>query len=251
MNASLTAVIAFCVMVAAVLLGKGVSRLLPEHHLNPDTKDTVKLAMGMAATMAALLLGLLVNSAKGTYDSERNEVIQMAAKVAFLDRMLELYGPEAAGIRTQLRSVVKDATIQIWRQESSRQAQLFSDTQSGTALNDAIQRLSPQNEEQRSFKTQATTVAFELAQMRSLLLAQSAPTILMPMLTVVVGWFVVIYLSFSVISAPNATATFALMVSAFTLSGAIFLILELDQPFSGLLHISSQPILNALNQMGK
>lgn len=88
MNSTLTAILLFTALVAVVLLGRSVRRYLPDHHLSADSKDAVKLAMGLVATMTALLLGLLVSSAKGTYDTQRTEVIQMAAKVTSLDRPL-------------------------------------------------------------------------------------------------------------------------------------------------------------------
>ena len=96
MNTTLTALIVFGCLVGAVLLGRTLRRVLPEDHLTADSRDTIKLAMGLVATMAALVLGLLVSSAKGSYDTERSEVIQMAAKIAFLDRVLAVYGPDAA-----------------------------------------------------------------------------------------------------------------------------------------------------------
>jgi len=101
MNTTLTALIVFGCLVGAILLGRAFRRLLPAEHLTADSRDTIKLAMGLVATMAALVLGLLVSSAKGSYDTERSEVIQMAAKVAFLDRVLAIYGPEAAEARTR------------------------------------------------------------------------------------------------------------------------------------------------------
>jgi len=94
MNPFLTAFIIAVCLCAAVLLGMRVRRRLPENHLNDETKDAVKVAMGLIATMSALLLGLLVSSAKDSYDTVRSEVIQMGAKVSFLDRVLNLYGPE-------------------------------------------------------------------------------------------------------------------------------------------------------------
>jgi hypothetical protein len=85
MNTTLTALIVFGCLVGAVLLGRALRRLLPEDHLTADSRDTIKLAMGLVATMTALVLGLLVSSAKGAYDTKRSEVIEMAAKVAFFD----------------------------------------------------------------------------------------------------------------------------------------------------------------------
>src|SRR5213595_4058938 len=99
MITALTAAILFIGLVGVALLGRRIRRYLPEDHLSADSKDAVKLAMGLVATMTALVLGLLVSSAKGTYDTARSEVIQMAAKVAFLDRALALYGPETTEAR--------------------------------------------------------------------------------------------------------------------------------------------------------
>ena len=94
-------------------LGIFVRALLPQDHLSADTKDTVKLAMGLVATMTALVLGLLVASAKGSYDAQRNQLIQMAAKFAFLDRVLANCGPDAPEARAQLRMSVEQMIARI------------------------------------------------------------------------------------------------------------------------------------------
>src|SRR5437867_4590042 len=108
MNTEIISLVIFACVVGAVLMGRALSRRLPEDHLNADTKETVKLAMGLLATMSAPLLGLLVASTKGSYDNARNEVIQMAAKVVFLDRVLTGYGPETAETRALLREAIEE-----------------------------------------------------------------------------------------------------------------------------------------------
>jgi len=241
----------FGCLIGAVLLGMGLRRLLPDDHLSADSRDAVKLAMGLVATMAALVLGLLVSSAKGAYDTERSEVIQMAAKVAFLDRMLALYGPEAADARSQLRDTVAEAVQRMWPGEAGLPTRLAPNTQAGNVVYGAIQRLSPHDDTQGSLKAQATTLATDLGQVRSLLAAQSVPSISKPMLIILVAWLAIIFLGFSVLAPPNATAILALVVSSLAVSGAIFLILELDQPFGGLIRISGEPMLNALHQLAK
>jgi hypothetical protein len=248
MNTIVTAAIVSGCLFAAVWLGTLVRRLLPAHHLSADTKDTVKLAMGLVATMSALLLGLLVSSAKGSYDTTRGQVIQMAAKVAFLDRVLAVYGPDAAEVRTRFRDVVGEAVRQMWPEARGQPAQLAPNPHAGAAIYVAIQQLTPRDDIQRNLKSQASGLALELGQMRTLLLAQSIPSISKPMLVVVVAWLVVIFLSFSLLAPANATANLALIVSALSVAGAIFLILELDRPFGGLIQVSSQPLLAALTQ---
>src|SRR6516162_2267681 len=123
MNTAITSLIVLACLFAAVFLGKAVRRFLPEDHLTADSRDVVKLAMGLVATMSALVLGLLVSSAKGSYDTERSEVIQMAAKVAFLDRLLAVYGPEASEARLRFHDAVKQSVQQIWPEEARQPAQ--------------------------------------------------------------------------------------------------------------------------------
>ena len=114
MNATLTALIVFGCLVGAVLIGRTLRRCLPEAHLSTESRDAMKLAIGLVATMSALVLGLLVSSAKGAYDTERSEVILMASKITFLGRMLDAYGPEAADARALLRNTTDEAVQQMW-----------------------------------------------------------------------------------------------------------------------------------------
>jgi hypothetical protein len=240
--------ILFVSLVGAALLGRRVHRYLPEDHLSDSSRDSVKLAMGLVATMTALVLGLLVSSAKEAYDTKRSEVIQMAAKVAFLDRVLALYGPEAAVARTELRAAITDAVQRIWPTDRSRPSQLGPNEQAGDTVYVAIQRLSPHDDTQRALKTQIANLMVDLGELRALLIAQSIPSISMPMLIILVSWLVVIFFGFSLIAPPNSTTTLALVAAAFSVACAIFLILELDQPFGGLIHIPSEPIINVLER---
>ena len=201
--------------------------------------------------MSALVLGLLVSSAKSSYDTERSEVIQMAAKVAFLERVLVTYGPEAADARERFHDTVNESIKRMWPEEAGLPAQLAPNTQTGNAMYAAIQNLSPSDESQRKLKDAAVALATDLGQLRFLLHAQLVPSISKPMLIILVSWLVIIFLGFSVLAPSNPTVIFAFIISAVAVSGAIFLILELDEPFSGLLQISSEPLVHALDQSTK
>ena len=251
MNATFTALIVLACLIAAVSVGRTLRGLLPQDHLSTESKDAVKLAMGLVATMSALVLGLLVSSAKGAYDTERSEVIQMAAKITFLGRVLAAYGPEAAGVRAQLRETMEEGIGQMWPAEMRRPAHVAPNVQAGNIAYGAIHGLSPHNDTQAALKAQAAALTVDVAQVRTLLAAQSVPSISKPMLIILVSWLVVIFLGFSVLAPPNTTTILALMVSALAVSGAIFLILELDEPFGGLIGISSEPMLNALSQLAR
>ena len=251
MNSAITAAIVFACLFGAGLLGVRVRAILPENHLNQDTKDAVKVGMGLVATMAALVLGLLVASTKGAYDSQKNEVTQMAAKIVFLDRVLANYGSETAETRALLRRSVGSAISRMWPDRKiSQPAQLDPSATSGEAFFNSIQQLSPQNEAQRSLKSQAVQVTTDVGQMRWLLFEQTESSISLAMLIVLIAWLAIIFTSVGLFAPPNATVIVALMLSALSVAGAIFLILELDMPFDGVIQISPTPMRNALNHLG-
>jgi len=248
-NSAATALIVTVTLVVAYVLGRWLRPLLSADHLSADSKDAVKFAMGLVATMAALLLGLLVSSAKSNYDATRSQVIEMSAKVAFLDRVLSLYGPETHGARRALRDVVVDATRRIWPKDAATVADLGPNVQAGDAFFEEMQALEPKNDGQRALKTQAMSLAVELGELRVLLQAQSIPSVSTTMLVVVVCWLVVIFFASSLLAPPNAMTGLALVAAAGSVAGALFLILELDAPFAGMLHVPSAPLLAALQHI--
>ena len=235
----------------ASLLGMLMRPALSQHHLSADTKDSVKLGMGLVGTMAALILGLLVAAAKSAYDTEKSEVTQMAAKLVFLDRVLANYGPESADSRALLRRMVEGSLSRMWPDERSHHSQLDPIGSGAEEVKKAIQKLAPRNDVQGSLKSQAMGVVTDLGQLRWLLFEQSGSSISMPLLIVVISWLAIIFFSWGLFAPSNSIAIAALLLAALSVSGAIFLILELDQPFDGLIHISSAPMRNALAHLGK
>ncbi|MFZ5812027.1 MAG: hypothetical protein ACOY4F_08305 [Thermodesulfobacteriota bacterium] len=235
----------------AILLGMFIRRRLPDHHLGKDTFDAIKLAIGLVATMTALLLGFLINSAKGSYDASRTNVLQMSAKIMFLDRVLAYYGPEADALRHQFRDSVEGMMHDLWPNGSGSNPHFDPDTKAGNAFFNALQALAPDSESGRNIKHEAVTLTIELGQLRTLIFSQLAPSISGSLLFIISFWLVIIFFNFSLLSPPNATAMTAMLTSAVSISGAIFLILELDRPFTGAFKISSESLLNALNHLIK
>ena len=248
---SIIGLILFVGLVGITLLGGCLRRIVPAEHLSPDSKEVVKLALGLVATMTAILLGLLISSAKGTFDTTRSEVVQMAAKVELLDRVLKLYGPQATDSRRALRDSVADAVRQTWPTERTSPVRLDPNQQMGDAVYVAVQRLSPQDDAQRELKTQATNLMVQLAELRALLQAQAIPSLSKPLLIALVSWLVVIFFGFSLLAPANATSTLALVAGAFSVACALFIILELNYPFAGAIRIPSEPMTNVLNHLAE
>jgi hypothetical protein len=230
-----------------VLLGP----LLPEEHRTTDTQDVVKVGMALIATMAALVLSLLIASAKNTYDTRNNQLLQVSADVILLDRVLTHYGEEAKNARAELQRSVVAAIDQFWPASRSIPVKTDRKPSSVEPVYDSIQQLSPQNEAQRSLQTAALAMAFDLARTRVLLFEQLHSTIPVPFLVVMVFWLSIIFVSFGLFAPKNGTVIAAFFVCALSVSGAVFLILELDRSFEGLLQVSSTPLRSALSQLGQ
>jgi len=243
--------VVFAGVFGGALLGLRLRRALPDPHRSSETKDVVKLAMGLVATMTALILGLLIASAKESYDTQKNGVIQMAAKIAFLDRLLAIYGSDAANARMVLRTSVEDALGRMWPEQKSQPAQMEPNASNGQALYHSVQKLAPRDDEQRTLKSQAIQIVTDIGQMRWLLFEQAGSSISTPLLVVVSAWLTIIFTSFGLFAPSNHTVIVALMVASLCVAGSIFLILELDQPFGGVIKIHNGPMLNALQQLGR
>jgi hypothetical protein len=245
------AAILFAGLVGVILVGARLRRLVPAGHLSTESKDAVKLALGLVATMTAILLGLLVSSAKNSFDTARSEVIQMSAKIALLDRILVLYGPQTADARRALRDSVAEGIRRTWPPDGRRPASLEPNEQMGDTVYAAISRLAPEDEPQRALKAEAVTLMVQLAELRSLVQAQAVSSLSKPLLIALLIWLVVIFLGFTVLAPPNATSTLALLAGAFSVACAVFIILELDYPFAGLVRIPSEPMIRTLDHLSK
>lgn len=243
MNAILTSVLVFVCVFGGALLGIALRRVLPEHHLTGETKDVVKSSIALIGTMSALVLGLLVASAKGTYETQKDELTSLSAKVTLLDRVLSHYGPEAADARRLLREAVAATLTHL-----SEGVGGASTTQS-QAVYDAVLGLSSKTEVQKSLQAEAQSLLRSMAETRSLMMAQKGGSMASSLLVVVVFWLTLNFVSFGLFAKPNFTATAALRLAGVSVAGAILLILEMGRPYGGLVHISDTPLREALTQM--
>jgi hypothetical protein len=241
-------VIAFACILAGTLVGMLLRNMLPEHHLSSDTKDVVRLGAGLIGTIAALVLGLLIASAKSSFDTQDSEVKQLTADVILLDQLLAQYGPETATVRNLLRRAVDAAADRIWHENSAVSARKapFEATAEGEAFIAKLHQLSPQNDDQRSLQNRAIQTSVDIAQKRLLLFTQGDNPIPMPFLIILIFWVCIIFANFSLFAEPKAIVIGAQVVFALSAAAAIFLVLELGQPFSGLMQISSIPLRSAL-----
>jgi hypothetical protein len=245
--------IVFACVLGSALLGLFLRALLPEHHLSSESKDVVKLAMGLIATMAALVLGLLTASAKSSFDLQNAETVHSAADIIRLDRALARYGPETKEIRDLLKKAVAFRIHLTWPEDGSAPANLDSPeiTRATEGLEDKIRELSPQNELQREFKSRALQISGELLATRWLRIEQLSNPVPLLFLVVLVFWLSILFGTFGLFAPRNVTVIVALVLCAVAVSGSTFLILEMHRPFDGLMKISPAPMRYALSQLGQ
>jgi hypothetical protein len=235
-------------MIAGAVAGTQLRRTLPEHHLNEHAKDIVRLGTGLIATISALVLGLLINSASSSYEAQRNEVRQMAASLILLDQLLGRYGPEARPPREMIRRAIVPLVVQLWGDDGSgtTSEHLLEPGGYGARAFLALHELMPKTEIQRSIQAQAISTAIDIQRSRLMLFERSHAGIPLPFLAILVSWLTMIFVSFCLFSTLNPTSMTALLLIALSASGAIFLILEMNQPFTGLMQISSDSLRHAL-----
>jgi hypothetical protein len=246
--------IVFACIFGGTLLGMLLRGLLPEQHLSGESKDVIKLGMGLIGTMTALVLGLLIASAKSSFDTQRNGMAQLSANIILMDRALAHYGTETKETREMLRASVADMLQHTWPQESPQSGQTPAKARTEgryEGLFEKIQGLAPKTDAQRTLQAQAIKTGADIAQMRWLLFTQKGSSIPTPFLVVMVCWLTLILASFSLFAPTNTTVFITLLVCALAVSSAVFLILELDRPFDGMIQISSAPLRDTLAQLGR
>jgi len=251
MNPVSISMIAFLLAVTGILMGCGLRRMLPAEQLEAESKDAIKLGLGIVMTLSALVLGLLVASAKSGYDVRRSEINQITSGVILLDYLLSKYGDDAGlfelhcgrKFRWSLRGSGTKG------QAFSSHVGPFKPLHKGELLYQRIQGLQPSSDAQQELKRRIVQLTHDLAEVRLSLFSHLSRSIPLPFLIVLLSWVAVIFTGFSVMAPAKITPLSFLIISALSVSGAIFLVLELDQPFAGLMMISDEHLLSALQPL--
>ncbi|MDE1994125.1 MAG: DUF4239 domain-containing protein [Rhizobiaceae bacterium] len=232
--------------------GMVLRNYLPDHHLNTDSKDAIRLATVIVGTLSALALGLLIASAKTTYDNADLELRTSAARIVLLDRVMAHYGPETTTARQQLAKVVERRLRRGWTAATADEAAggeaEFQDIE---LVQSNLRDLVPTNDIQRSLQSRALEVSGMVAEGHWLLVESANTGLPWPFLTILVLWLALLFATFGLQAPPNPTVICILAVCALSVATAIFLITEMADPYQGLLHISDEPLREALGRLGQ
>jgi hypothetical protein len=253
MSAIVVGVIAFVCVLGGGIIGLLIRNILPDHHLTGDSRDAVKMGTGLIATLCALVLGLLISSAKNSFEDMSNAITQSSAKLIILDHTMARYGHETQPIRQMLRCSVIDRIKMIWPENKTDvDATAFEKTPAPMELvSDKLRELTPQNDSQRAFQSEALQLCKEMLQTRWLMIEQTQTSLPLAFLVVLLFWLTILFGSIGLLAPPNKTVLAVLIVCAISVGGAIFLIEEMDQPLRGIVKVSSAPLIKAVEYMGK
>jgi hypothetical protein len=247
------AFVTFVCTFSCALAATFIRSWLPPSHLSKESQDIVRLGIGLVATMTALLLGLVTAAARSAFDSQDAALRNSAANILTLDRMLARYGPETKPTRDLIRSAVAFRLETIWPAEGGGGLRVDPAEQSPPVeeVENQILRLSPENDTQRWFKSEALKLSEEIVKTRWRALGAAGGSVPIPFLMVVIFWLTVTFTSFGLYAPRNATVIAVLFVAAVSVAAAVFLIMELDGPFDGVIKVSSAPFRFVLAHLGQ
>ncbi|HYC15060.1 MAG TPA: DUF4239 domain-containing protein [Stellaceae bacterium] len=252
MAAPWLALITFGLVFAGALIGALLRLVLPQHHLEEESRDVLKVVVALTATLSAVLFSLLIASAKNFYDAQTAEVQVLASKIVLLDRVLAVYGPEASQTRADIRTVVVDAVERIWPSKPTESSDLQLMRADGPGMFfSRIAALTPQTEVQKVAQAQAIQVAISLSEIRFLMFTQRINKVPVIFVSVLLFWVVVLFSGYGLLTRLNGTVLTVLLVSALSVGLAMYLIVEFNHPFDGAIRIPGSIMHDALAQMGQ
>jgi len=252
----MSSTVAFIASFIAILFGAAGGMWLRKHPsvaaLDTGSKELIRLSAGFLATLAALVIGLMIASAKNFYDSQSTNIRQLGANAVLADQMLGKYGAEAKQARALLREGTPQTIARIWQENRGHVGgSTFVVSETGERFYNAIEALKPVTDEQRSLKSRLGQITGDLARTRLLVFTQSDNAIPVPFFIVLVFWLMAIFASFCLFAEAEAIVIASVLVFALSVSSALFLIVDLSHPFEGLMQISDHHLRVVLPELDK
>jgi hypothetical protein len=251
-NALLLAAVVFVALGLSTALGMVLRDRLPSHHLNPESKEVIRLATAIVGTLSALALGLLIASAKSDYDGAQTELDATAAQVVLLDRLMAQYGPDANDARVLLREVIKSRldrgwTIEASDDQSSERAPAYREIE---AVQGKLRALSPEDDVHRLIQARALEVSGHVAEGHWLQVESADEGLPWGFFVVLVYWLALLFCTFGLQAPANPTVLTIIIVCALSVAGAVFAISDMANPYAGFIQISDEPLQGALGRLG-
>jgi hypothetical protein len=240
---------------AAGAIGLFLQHLLPEKFTTGGPRDMIGAVVGLLTLLSALVLGLLIWTAYGVYSGQNLAVQTLAAKDLQLDLALADYGPDATPLRALIRDQVGKTIDQIWRADANG-GNFVADNFAGAVQTQrsrqaGLDKLHPTTDDQKQALSAASSAIDAIAQSRLQMSFALTDPVSYPLVVVVVAWAAFLFCGFGLMSKGNAMSVAAGAVGALAISSAVYLILDLSDPYSGIFRASPAPLEQVLAVMGK
>lgn len=243
-------VIIFLTILSGAGLGMMLGRYLPADHLSDQSRSVITGATAVVGTASALVLGLLISAASGSFTQRSGEVGRIAVDIIRIDRALRNYGPEADGVRQSLARYAAVEFEDLFPQRSGKVTRVADPgaVQMLNGIRNSVFALRSSGDDfQHQLKDKALRLTEEMADTRWLLaFQQNISPIPTAFLILLVFWLTILFATFGLFAPKNITVVAALILSALAVSGGIELVLDMTDPFGGIVRISSAPMRHAL-----
>lgn len=249
MTNAMIGLVAFAAIFSGAMIGMFGARWLPDGHLSDATRNAVSVSVAIIGTLAALVLGLMTSTASSAFTERSNAVRAISVDIIRIDRVLKRYGPDADAPRAKLALYTEAKTRELFPAPGQAAASGDATVEMLEAMETAVLELAPTDPTRTWLRSQAITLCGGLFEARWLLVQQSGTSIPLPFLVLLIFWLSVVFCSFGLFAPFNGTVIAALFLCSVGVSGGIFMILELGSPFSGLVHVSDQPMREALAEL--
>jgi len=242
--------IVFLILLAGAFAGWMTRQRLPAHQLTDDTKNLVSVSMAVVATVSALVLGLLISNANSSFSALGGEVTALSAQILRLDQMLQRYGPDTTPARETLRQYAEHKTAEMFPDDPA-DFRLGDPATYGLLqqVEDSMLALKPANQRDKWWLDQAMTLAAKIGDTRWLLTQQLGQGTPKPFLALLVFWLTLLFASFGLFAPRNFISGVTLTLCALAVAGAVGMILELEKGFGEVVHISPQPMRQAVKAL--
>ncbi|GGC62313.1 bestrophin-like domain [Chelatococcus reniformis] len=247
MNSYAVAAAIFVCVLGSALLAMAVNPKLPERHLSAETRDVVKLGIGVVAAMTSLILGLLISSVKTSFDETDQNIRQFSTYIIMLDASLRHFGPLGQAARGNLVTYTRQALDDTWPDDPKRT--VVENPKSADLLQqveDDIYLIQPANQDGKDLKAEVVQIYRNLVSMRWKVIVGNSSTVTPLLVVSLTVWISLIFASFGLFAPHNALSVAALVMCALSIATAMFLIVEMSDPFTGVMSISPAPVRNAL-----
>jgi hypothetical protein len=237
----------FALLSVTVLTALYLHPRLPDHQLSKETQDAVKVGVGMIVVLSALVLGLLIASVKSSFDTATRDLKHFATQIVLLDHTLRAYGPQAVLARTLIQQYVERALAGTW--PSDNKPEIVDDPRAEQLiyqLQDTVLALGPETSRQRALADEMKGEIRRLIELRWTLVEEATTSLNVPLVSVLVIWLTLIFASFGYNAPRNVLVMITFILCAASIGGALFLVVQMDRPFAGLIKVSPTPLQDAL-----